>query len=302
MSDLMNTVQCIELFDIACAFTSNMERTATFALMPVHMAGMARRDQFIFDKVTVEAGHELNTLQLLSGERPPLGDQGNAEYRKLLINITSEEKNQVVGAGIKYVELLAHVGVPPVVTGLDALFASVVMESWTAFEVLCADTWRILVNHLPGEVRAKINASSSTNKKQPKEETNTTPKIDPMQDFGGAMIEADRVTFQTLPNIKENYRLAIGHDEVQRIFVQTGEGYVKALAAVRNLLAHKSGTVDGKFLEEVHHFSELSKREKNKRLELDGGLVAKLRMAAIECGSELLKKANSIITLRTTAP
>lgn len=302
MNDVMSATQCVELFDIVCAFTSNMERTEVFARMPVQMAAMARRDQFVFDKVTVAAGHELNSRQLISGERPPLGDQGNAEYRKLLLDITPDQKEQIVRAGIKYVELLADVGVPPVVTSLDALFASVILESWTAFEILASDVWVEIVNHSPGSVRARINGSASTNKRTPKQETDVQPEIDPVENYGGAMIESDRVHFQTLRDIKEYYRLAISKEETNRIFKNTANGYLKALSAVRNLLTHKSGSVDSKFKAEVQHYPELNGYTEDQKLLLDGELVAKLRMAAITCGTELLKKADSIISPKTSSP
>jgi hypothetical protein len=72
--------------------------------------------------------------------------------------------------------------------------------------------------------------------------------------------------------------------------------YIQALAAVRNVIAHKAGMADEKYIKGVKSFPELNGIALNALIHLDGEIARKLSNAAISLGHQLILFVDSGIT------
>ena len=120
--------------------------------------------------------------------------------------------------GVNCIEALIKMR-PEMQASADALFGSVVMESWTAFECLAADLWVIVVNNGPAKFRQDVLASKYLkNGKSTSSKGEKASSIDPGKDFAGGLREQGRVSFQTLWNIQNYYEIICGKAKGKEIF------------------------------------------------------------------------------------
>jgi len=103
------------------------------------------------------------------------------------------------------------------------------------------------------------------------------------------------VSFQKLEQVKLFYMVAFG-DHFKKIFDDTSDGYIFALALARNALVHKSGIADKKFLENCKRFQEWKSINLHEAILFDGEIVRKLRNAARDVGLELLIHVDDILS------
>lgn len=294
--------RCLD--SLILAFRANLNRTVIFQMLPVEIATQGRRDAIF----------EANAGRLSSGNSfYSIGDvvtqRDSPIYRQTFADQVAEleeasRKNPAlqnklrVDLGVNYVNRLLDEN-PEMRESMDAIFASVIMDSWTAFECLSSDVWSEAVNKGPSILRSNVMGSKKlkTGKTLPK-----TPKpgarqpIDPAVDLAGSLIELGRVSFQSVWNIEEFFKIILDRSVFDKIFPSSPRGPVAALAAVRNAVAHKSGYSDQQFEDQTKSFPYLSCFKARQKIMLDGEIVARLRNAAIQTGSALLTAADDIIT------
>jgi hypothetical protein len=285
------------LRECANAFSFNIERTATFAIMPSEMAFMCRRDQIMADKAVLNVTGKPAELKDFVNDPPDGVWENIAEQFAEFIQLPEAEKALLrFGMGVMHVEKLLAAPHPAMHRSIDALFASVILESWTAFETLSSEVWVQLVNNGPSELRTKVNDSRHVKKGEREEDEKIPLKIDPAMDYAGSLREARRVSFQTLSNIKKYYSVIFEKPVMKRIFEETSGGYIAALSAVRNILTHKAGIVDSSFVVQVKNFPELSTFKDKDPLLLDGGIVKRLRQAALDHAQAIITAADDILS------
>ena len=102
------------------------------------------------------------------------------------------------------------------------------------------------------------------------------------------------VSFQTLPNILKFYGLILEKKEMA-VFDEA-DGYISALAAVRNVLTHKAGRADVAFVKKAAAYSELNGAQVGGIVLLDGELVKRLWNASASIGGALLQAIDNIVT------
>lgn len=200
--------------------------------------------------------------------------------------------------GVAYIETLLQTSVDKAMKdSIDALFASVVLGSWTAFECLAADLWSIGVDHGPKEVAARLAISNQLQKHDENITAKTvhTTENDPRFQYGSWLLEVGKVSFQKLELIKLYYSIAFG-EEYKKLFTDTADGYIGALSCVRNALIHRSGIADKKFVERAQQFPELRIIKAGDLVLLDGEFVKKLRSAAAEVGWELISRMDALLS------
>jgi len=290
----------------AMTFASNLERTAVFAFMASEVAFMARRDQNIYDGAVLKGEGKFPMLLDFIGRSAPdnvkeEATRIEAEYR----SFSDEQKSALRSAfGVNYILVLLE-NHPQMRESMDAIFSSIIFQSWTAFEYFLQDAWVITVNNAPKPISGKV-ASSKLNKAD-----DITPKVlhgldyDLHSKFGQLLLDTKRVSFQSLGDIIFSYSLLldVGDDRaVAKLFDHTGEGYVHALAAIRNLLAHKAGRVDDEFIGKAQRFPELRQYNRGEQLLLDGEIVKRARTGAALVALDLLKQLDDILSVPSTPP
>lgn len=280
------------------AFQANLGRTVFVQLLPVELAFQGRRDA-IFDSnagLLATGRRTTHLMDMLTTPASPIWkqvwDSQVAEFEKAPMEAVFLLRTKLA---LEYIEslLAANGGMR---LSMDAIFSSIVMDSWTAFECLCADVWIEIVNRGPVEIRQKLVKPGVLKTKENTALPEVVQTIDPSKDFAGSLVESRAVSFQILGNIEKFYGLVIGKDAMKRVFKDPDSGFIKALSAVRNILAHKAGKVDPTFESQVEGFTELEAFKNKEQLLLDGAMVRRLRAVSALCGAELLAVADDIIT------
>ncbi len=137
------------------------------------------------------------------------------------------------------------------VPGLYAILSSQIVSAFTAFEALAKDLWFVAAN------------ASGAISPQQKEERR----------------------FDSIPNLKKSYKFAFP----QARFVKTifDDKEIKALAAVRNVIVHRSAVAQ-QFLDSVKSHPHLLNISVGMRLPLNGVMSAYLTNVAVESARKLL--------------
>jgi hypothetical protein len=285
------------------AFVENVLRTNSAAITPAQIAWKVRRDQFLADRAIFNATGKLGSDLTQLEQAFEVGHEYRQEFESLADNffsrLTSPSQNaqMLLKYGIGYVEILIQES-KGIQSAMEALLASLVLESWTMFESLASDLWVVGVDEGPGEIVARINVASQKAFKQP--EDNIRPEtvheigIDARAHYGSFLREIGKVTFQRLRDIQFYYGIAFGKD-ASKLFDEVANGYIFALSAFRNALTHNAGKADKHFVKQVGRFEELRGIKTNDLLLLDGELVKKLQQASQALAVRLIQFVDDVL-------
>ena len=144
--------------------------------------------------------------------------------------------------------------------------------------------------------RAGLKADKSKGRDFEPSDFDLNKIADPQKNYGSYLRDTEKVSFQKIHLIKDWYKTAFGKKVQQTLFAS--DACIDALSAVRNVITHKAGIADRKYLEAVKTFPELNTVVQNKSIRLHGGIVRKLRNAAIIVGNELVTFVDGQLTNR----
>jgi hypothetical protein len=297
----IEAVRSEALKECAAAFVVNMRRLAAFAFMPAQIAFMVRRDQVCYDNAIfkITGKSEIKIEEFMKDPPPGVRDEAGRQLGQFIARLSDQEiRSLTVNLGIKYVEGLINVHqLAPMQESIDALFASIVLGSWTAFETFASDLWAVGVDKGPKEIAGAL----FTTKLPKSEEVLTTEKLRSLENDvrvspGSFLKETGQVSFQKLELIRRYYVLAFG-DEFKTLFDDVDGGYICALSAVRNVLTHRAGLADKRFVEQAGgRFSEFNAVKSGETILLDGELVQKLKLAAANVGAEMIVRIDNLLS------
>jgi hypothetical protein len=286
---------------IAEAFQWNLIRSSTFALLPSWIALEALREQLWLDYAATKSGHSINPDLFefrLQASSQVAADEFNRlveTYRKL----PDEQHRELLDSiGISYIEYRLKIrdqrAVP---TAIEALLATVIIDSWAAFENLVSDLWVTAVDKGPSEVASRVSLSKQLQKPDDHITPATVHKLehDPRTQLGSWLRETGRVSFQKLDYIRVYYGEAFGKD-VRTLFDEVEGGYIVALAAFRNALIHNAGKADAQFVNQVARFPEFRSINVKDAIVLDGEIVKRLRNAGMYLGQKLIQFVDKVLT------
>jgi hypothetical protein len=285
-----------DLRPLAERFWFNNLRTATFALMPAWIALEATREQLWFDHAKTKAGETLDPdlIKLASQEiSAPVAaefDRLVKEYRE----ISKEKWRELLETvGVEYVERRLYIS-QGMANNMDALFSTIILESWTAFECLISDLWIVTLDKEDGKLASRVELSGELRPPN-KGATADTIKHNIKTSYGSYCLETRRVSFQKLENIKRIYAATFG-DDVRKLFDEIKDGYIHALYAFRNAFLHRAGESDVTFRDQTQRFPEFRGISSGDKLLPDGEQVRKMRDASVELGRRLIQVADDVLT------
>lgn len=180
--------------------------------------------------------------------------------------------------------------------GIEHLLASVVIGSWTAFEVLAGDLWIAVVNRFPvlgvRALDAEPLAEDDDIRRERKAKTNVQfavqrfldPDFDPKSSLGDALSEC--FPMSSFRTILAAYDAIFREKEATEIIRDQG---IRSLSAVRNVLVHNAGIADEEFPFHVKSDQRFSHIKKGGRIGLDGSKVAELAESARTQGFKLIE-------------
>ena len=265
-------------------FTWHMLRTANLAALPAMMAFLTTKEQLIVSNAMFKEFkrgeftlHDVFNPQI----RAKIRQDAQTRWDTFEDDGLSLDQHVKGPFGVGHVEhiLKQNLGMQD---SMDAIMAAIVSESYTAFECFVSDIWVSALNTGPREIANKV----AVHKDLKRRDDPITVKMlyespyDVRAEIGSFLRETRRVSFQTLDNIKSAYAMAFGQDVVD-LFPTIDGGFIEALCACRNIIAHKAGRADSEFLRKVERFPEFSECKLHQPVFLDGELVSKMLNAAV---------------------
>jgi hypothetical protein len=205
---------------------------------------------------------------------------------------------------------------PGIWLGLEAILNAQITGMWTAFEVLAGDLWEAALNSHPhglAELKGKRKKNGESKHPPLGAEDLTAPtaakeadelrlvvsrsflqrnKFDLKSLWGTALKPEDG--FAGLKAIREAYVRAF-HKDYQEIDDAVMSPCFDKLSSVRNVIVHRGGFADDKFLREVKNFSEFCGIGHKERIPIDGRMVDSLVRPAIDQSCALIKAVDAWI-------
>lgn len=189
---------------------------------------------------------------------------------------------------------------------VDALVMSLLIGTWTAFEVLAGDLWEAAINHHPTglarlagtRTRIRPKKDSQSQKKVSADEKSillrdiervAKGKYD-LSSLMGTLLRP-RHNFTTLVGIREAYSVAFSDDlgsSTRGIDSILADDVFDALSLLRNLLVHKSGFADEEYVNGSKQVPSLPQLEKNGLFEPSRETIEKIVVPAIAKAKELI--------------
>jgi len=299
------SIRSKQLQPVVTAFLENVMRIGTSAVTPAQIAWQVRRDQVICDCARFRATGKLEPDLLQLEKEVELPDEYGKEREKLIkeffTSLTLGQEEQFLDRyGVGYINVLLE-KIEGMQLGIEALLASITIEAWTAFESLAADLWALGVDDGPEEIAARLLLASKSFRSP---EDSIGPEkaheigVNPKTNFGTFLKRTGKVPLQRLRDIQSWYGRAFGK-AAKDSFDQISDGYIFALAAVRNALTHAAGRADSDFVKAAQRFPELRNYQLTEKILLDGDLVRKLREAAHALAVHLIQLVDDLLTPQT---
>lgn len=282
-NDILSSVETLCLRPPVQIYQDSITRTANLAVMPAMIAFIARRDQLYISNARFKVeGKGYTKLEELGSEQftDEIVEAVNEQIESFSELPDSLQKHLKGELGARYIEFHLKDS-PPVQSSIEAILTSIVIESWTAFESLASDLWVAALDEGPKAIANRMFATEEFKRGEP-----ITVKMlrdleyDARRNLGKFLRETRRVTFQSLDSIRRAYIIAFA-DEAKNLFHGTNNGYIEALSAFRNVFVHRSGKADKEFVRQIERFPEFRSIKVGDQIQLDGELVAKLRVASV---------------------
>jgi hypothetical protein len=246
---------------VAAAFVANVDRALALIEFAPHALG-------ILDEVHLKLAAARNGTV-------PLSEPTIAQWRET--NLLS---------GYQTLELWCAAGSwPDIHIGMQTLLEAEIAAVWTAFETLSGDLWEESLNSHPrglSDLKGKERPSKIKSAGQSAKTISETAIDDGM----GSRLRS-HFHFSGLGGIRTAYQCAF-HERCGAINQALNNSALDVLSAVRNLLVHKVGICDDKYLALSNSINTLPKLEIGQQLKLDGGSAARFTGPAIACATDLL--------------
>lgn len=289
------------LSSLAEAFRQNHNRLRAMSRFPVTMFNHGRHLHNL--DLSINAPAIPGTVEEMLNARAV-----DAALRKQL------EEQRSYDTGVKLVTQHHHVASivafnsDQTVPAAMAFCGSLVIQAWTIFETVAEDLWVTAVNKHParlsrlrGHPRSKYGKPRQT--EQPKRDDQSVSlsandleeyRFDVSEHMGDILLRNKRVSFRAISGIREAYHRAFDKhaDDVDSVLDDAGLQYT---AAVRNVLAHKAGRVDGEFKEQTAGISGVPAVADGEVFPLTGQIVAELCDATMSCSGSLIRSVHEWI-------
>ena len=322
-SRLSDNLKNDELRPIANAFVYNVSRLTSLIPMPLHLMHVAAMQL----EITHRAFHQLcgtafpNPISVPSANivnqvrsQISRGMQTPGNFIRMEQNsgiLTPSTPLEVEARNLDEILVGAQgPGSEGFRTAVSAFLSAMVINAYTAFESLSTDLWVAAVNMRPHSLavnvinKAPIKSGDALGVQA---STATIPleyllehKFNLSRHMGDILKERNRVSLESLNSTQKTYAITFlelasanrgGLQESKKlttIFEQNNKD-VGALEAIRNLIAHRGGIVDQKFLDLARKYSMDVRAQVGDALNISGEVVEKYSKAAIDLSIALLQ-------------
>jgi hypothetical protein len=188
---------------------------------------------------------------------------------------------------------------PAVAMGREAHHASVIIQGWMCFEILCGDIWIPAVNASPDVLGKNVNASLPKGQKVNWDDL-ARVRFDLRHKMG--TIFARRISFQSLDKIRKAFQCAFREDyksQMQQVF---DDPVLLRLEKSRHLLVHKAGRIDAAFAQANQKDANWGKLNVGEELKISDIIATDSWTVAANAGSKLLDAVNSWLVKNVELP
>jgi hypothetical protein len=189
-----------------------------------------------------------------------------------------------------YRVLLQMSGHPAVAMGYEAHRASVLIQGWMCFEVLCGDVWIPAVNASPNILGKNVNAALPKDQKVNWDDV-ARARFDLRQKIGSLF--ARRISFQSLEKIRRAFQWAFADDYKPLMKEIFDDPDLIRVEKCRHLLVHRGGRVDAAFAQATENDPLWGKVAVGDELKISESIATDSWTAAANAGSKLLNAVNS---------
>jgi hypothetical protein len=264
------------------AFRSHVEQIRLLLDFPARMYRMGETWRSCLDQTMQELFGTINP-DVKTGQAKSDEVQAGSlrRYEEMEKKGNSPEEQEAIFAGcIHHVDMFSHKYFNEY-RGLAAQLAVVVTQTWTAYEVFATDLWVKAVDCRP---RKLAMHAATTGRGETAQEDRSISKNIPimmLQKYGfdlrtclGTVLrDSKRFDFDSLSGLKTAY-VAAFDKSISGLFDGLDHDQLAWLEAVRNVLAHRAGKADEKFLSRVKRHPKFSRLKVGDEVVIDGELVA----------------------------
>jgi hypothetical protein len=300
-------VKTVVLADVVKTFEFNVGHTLGMIWAPAVLSYTASEMQRLLDQGELRATGTLSGPPLHIREFLPQASQVHNEALTERASLSNEDQFRqmcaAIGRGLVFVDISA--ANPQGRKGYDAILASLIIGSWTAFETMAADLWEAALNEHP-EKLAELSGETQGFKRGEKQERSQPKQV--QEKGGGKTVYLEALTennydvekkmgtilrhrfgFSSLFGARMAYGAAFGEEamDVKRCVMDDS---LDALSAVRNVLVHKSGVIDKDYQGRKAYLKDkIPSGEIGQRLSLDGVVAVGFIKPALEAASSLIR-------------
>ena len=302
------------LREVAESFSRNTMRVKSLAIFP----GIALQSLNMKLRIEVAAAWDATGQPFDVAESDPNYARYLEVKERLWEVATTQPPDPIHGMVAAFTTLSQTADVPEYTRGLEAWLSAFVVGTWTAFETLAGDLWEAALNlhphklaDLKGSQKRIIRKVGGKPESTPQRELTARAeegKVVALQylqkynyDLSSKMGTAlkDRFRFDTLESLRIAYAAAFCQD-YDRIDDLLANKEIDALALIRNLLVHKGGVADQRYLDRASGLPNCPVADLWNPLHLDGEIVADVVSPVVRCGRDLIDAVDTWVAKHST--
>jgi hypothetical protein len=293
-----------ELKWVAEAFLAQLDSVNALLAFPVRMMLAADAWRIAQD---IAARKVLGTTKPAPAEFQLKADEIRAEAEVQLRHVTTAQSNPKVWESVweaqkSQLEYCSVFFYPNGLRGGRAILSSAILTFWTAYESLATDLWVQAVDLRPTRLAASVLAAGGGNGQADANLGKSFPsavlqkhKFDLRGVMGRVLRETKKVNLDSLKGLDEAYRAAFGN-EISSALKGASRDQLGWLEAVRNVLAHRGGRADDRFLERVKRHPVYKDLKDGDEVPIDGRTVSEFGTAVVRSATSLHRYVDKWLT------
>lgn len=198
------------------------------------------------------------------------------ELNGILATISTEKQNERINVYAAELDFYIRNSPENVQMVFEEVLKSILIQNWTATEVLLGDLWEAAVNECPEELAFPPQKNPKDPEKVVSVKSLSKYGFNPSEKMGSLLKET--MNFQTLDGARNAYRRTFWKHEkpIHRAILDSS---LTRLSLVRNIIVHRAGIIDEMFLKgakDVPLLAPISAPGAGRHIDLDGEMVQNL--------------------------
>ena len=303
----VDAVQSSACKSVVTAFNANVNGVLTILSMP----GMVTWVTTAWNAASTTAQKETvglnNTQPLSQSQLDEIGNRAGGYLRRAMNNpdvhprLMMIQMTNVFETNFSRSNILLH-------SSLESILKMVLVQIWTAFEVLAQELWENVINEHPHHLAGLDGKSGPVTMPPSKKDAGKQVSLNVLRENGYDLSHAmgtvlkEKFNFTVLDEVRRAYisAFASDRDEIERII---SDKSLDALAAMRHMIVHRAGVIDKDFMDDSNGLSVLAAIRSlglKQPVLIDGDLVRVLVEPVLNCGSALIYEVDKWLTNHPT--